>query len=235
MKVFLTAVSVLMVAAVVRGECVVVVPASRQSKQNAHVWVTVDGKPAARLPMRLEITLFPSGKKTETRVTTDEYGAFSLPRLAAGQSCVTADAEPRLNASMCLDVTVAHDSTPSEFHLELVPLPPPPPTMEELVKEHEKSPIELTGPTFVGTVADVTGAGIMKAEISVYRRDALSSSRPMKVQADDDGKFTAALDPGSYTMVVMAQGFSTRFVGVEIKQDAPKQKMSIELKIGPMC
>jgi hypothetical protein len=235
MKVFTTAASILLVATIAHGECVVVVPVSRPSKQNAHVWVTVDGKPAARLPIRLEITLFPSGKKSETQFTTDEYGAFNLPRLAVGQNCVTADAEPRLNASMCLDVTAAHDSTATEFHLELTALPPPPPTLEELVKQHKKSPIELSSSAFVGTVTDQTAAGIMKAEITVFRRDAVAKSDHLKIQADEDGKFTAVLEPGTYTMVVMAQGFSTRFVGVEIKQDAPKEEMSIELKIAAGC
>jgi carboxypeptidase family protein len=192
----------------------------------------VAGQPAARLPIHLEITSFPSGKKSEMQLATDARGAIDLRSLPAGQDCLAAAAEPRLTASICLDVTATRDVAPTEFPLVLTPLPPPEPTLDELAKEHDKSPIEFTGPAFVGTVKDQSGAGITKVDITVYRRDAKAKPDPRKVQADDQGNFTAALEPGTYTIVVMAQAFRTRFVGVEIKPGAPKQDMSVELRIG---
>jgi Carboxypeptidase regulatory-like domain len=235
MKGLTMAAGVLLAATCARPECVVVAPETRPSYQNARAAVTVGGKPAARLRIHLEITSFPSGKKSEMQLATDADGAITLTGLRAGQNCLTADAEPRLAATMCLDVTVASHKAPTEFPLALTPLPPPPPTLDEMVKQHEKSPIDITRPAFTGTVTDTAGAGISKADIAVYRRGAATKSNALQLQAGDEGNFTAALDPGTYTAVVKAQGFEMRFVEVEIKQDAPKQDMVINLKIGPMC
>jgi hypothetical protein len=233
MKAFTTAASILLIATVTRGDCVVISP-TVPSKQNARAAVTVDGKPAVRLPIHIVITSFANGKQSEMRIATDAHGAIDLKNLPAGQNCITADADPRLTASLCLDVTASHDATPTQVPLVLTALPAEP-TLDELAKEHEKSPIELTGPAFVGTVKDQAGAGITKAEITVYRRGALGKPKPLKLQADDQGNFTTVLESGTYTAVVMSPGFKSRFVGVEIKQDAPKQDMSIELKIGNVC
>jgi hypothetical protein len=230
MKVFQAGAGILLVATIARSECVVVASETRPSKQNAHATVMVGGKPAARLPIHLVITSFPSGKQSEMRLATDAHGAIDLKSLPPGQNCLVADAEPRLTASMCLDVTVAHDSSPTELPLVLASSRAEP-TLAELAKQHDQSPIELTGPAFVGAVKDQSGAGVTKAEITIYRRDAKTKSDPLKVQADDQGNFTAPLEPGMYTIVIMAQAFRTRFVGVEIKPDAPKQNMLVELRI----
>ncbi len=233
MKMFTIAASTLLVATVAHGECVVVVPAV-PSNQNARATVTVDGKPAVRLPIHLVITSFAGGKQSEMRIATDAHGAIDLKSLPAGQNCLTVDADPRLTASLCLDVTASRDATPTQVPLILNALPVEP-TLDELAKQHDKSPIELSGPAFAGTVIDQAGGGIMKADLTVYRRDGAAKPAPFKLQADEHGNFAAALEPGTYTVVVMSSGFKSRFVGVEIKQDAPKQGMSIELKIGSIC
>jgi hypothetical protein len=235
MKLFTMAASILLLATITHGECVIIATDVRPSKQNAHVTVTMNGKPAARMPIRVEILSFASGKKSEMQLATDAHGAINLKGLPAGKNCLTTDAEPRLTASMCLDVTATHDKAPTEFSLVLTPLPPSEPTLDELAKQHDKSPIEFTAPAFVGTVKDRPGAGITKADITVYRRGSMTKADPLKVQADDEGNFTAPLEPGTYTVVVMAQGFKTRFVGVEIKRDAPEQDMSVELLIANEC
>jgi carboxypeptidase family protein len=151
--------------------------------------------------------------------------------LPVGQNCLTAEAEPKLTASMCLEVTATRETAPTEFPLVLAAVPLPGPNLDEQVTQYDKSPIELTGPALVGTVKDPSGAGIAKADIRVYGRDSKTKPDPLKVRADDQGNFTAPLEPGTYTIVLMSQGFRTRFVGVEIKRDAPKQDMSVELRI----
>ena len=231
MKALTIAAGILLAGTCVCAECVVVAPETRPSHRNARAIVTADGRLATHLQIRLEVTSFPSGKKSELQLPTDARGAIDLKRLPLGQNCLSADAEPRLVGSFCLDVTATEDKTPTEFPLALTTRPPEP-TLEELAKQHDKSPIELSGPAFVGTVQDQSGAGIPKAEITVYRRDSASKPGGSKVQADDQGNFTAALEPGTYTIVVMSLAFRTRFVGVEINRDAPKQNMAIELKVG---
>ena len=141
MKVFTTGAAILLVATITRGECVVVVPEVRPSKQNARATIMVAGQPAARLPIHLEITSFPSGKKSEVQLATDARGAIDLRSLPAGQDCLAAAAEPRLTASICLDVTATRDVAPTEFPLVLTPLPPPEPTLDELVAR--MSPVDL--------------------------------------------------------------------------------------------
>jgi hypothetical protein len=213
------------------GECVMVEPAVQPSKQNAHVVVIRDRSVAAKL--RLVIRVVRNGYTSEKKVTTDGRGAVDLRSLPSGLNCITfeteSNTEPRLTAYRCLEVKLATDVTASEFSIALVPAPP---TLDELVKAKEFSPIEWTARKFAGTIIDPSGAGIPKAEISVYRRRLQGIQKPVKVQANDQGSFVGSLEPGTYTFVVMSPGFKSRYLGLESKEDTSEQKMSIELSIG---
>ena len=234
MRLLAITVASLIATAFACGECVVVTEPSLPSHQNVRLTVLRDGKPRKNVTIAIHTWLL-DGKQAPTTVTTDTLGIAELKELFPGQYCFTATTDTRLRGVLCLDVTKFAEATPSEFSLLLSPLPPAPPTLYEMAKEAEKLPIELRGQTFEGVVKDISGAAIAKAEIAVYRRASEENGNPVKLSADEYGRFLATLSPGAYTVVIQSQGFKTRFVGIEIAPEAPQQHMSIVLNIGQAC
>jgi hypothetical protein len=219
----------LFVAALACGECVIVVAPARPSYQNVRLEVSRNGKPQQNVTLTV-VWQF-NGKLARPAITTDVHGIAKLENLPPGDYCINATAAPRLADTLCLNVSKTSDARLSQFSMLLSPVPPPPPTLEERVQEVEKRPIELRGQTLKGLVTDISGAGIPHAEIAVYPRGSVKTQNPTKLSADDDGGFSAQLDPGTYTAVFQSQGFSTRFVAVEIAPEAPKQNMTVTLQI----
>jgi hypothetical protein len=234
MKLLTTTVASLIATAFACGECVVVAEPSLPSHQNVRLTVLRDGKPRKNVTIAIN-TWLPGGKQASSTITTNALGIAELKELSSGQYCFTATMDTRLSGAICLDVSKFADATPSQFSLLLSPLPPPPPTLDELAREAEKLPIELRGQAFAGVVKDISGAVIAKSEITVYRRASREVANPVKLSADDYGRFLAPLNPGAYTAVIQSQGFKTRFVGIEIAPEAPKQNMSIVLNIASGC
>jgi hypothetical protein len=219
----------LFVAALAYGECVTIAVPGRPSYQNVRLEVLRNGKPQPNVTLAV-VGQFDS-KLARPAITTDVHGMAKLENLSPGDYCINATAEPRLADTLCLNVSKGSDAKLSKFSMLLSPVPPPPPTLEERVKEAEKRSIELRGQTFKGLVTDISGAGIPRVEIAVYRRASMEKQNPTKLSAGDDGGFSAQLNPGKYTAVFQSQGFSTRFVAVEIGPEAPKQNMTVTLQI----
>jgi Carboxypeptidase regulatory-like domain len=233
-----TAASFVLAATLAQGDSCPTTAEFKPSKQNVRALVTVNGKPAGHLRLQI-LADSPDRKVSELKVETDADGFFDLKGLPAGQNCFQAigdGAGPKLVGSLCVDVTLAVDASASAFSLALSSWPPPePPTMDEIAKQKEKSPIEFTAATLEGAVKDFTGAVIQKADISVYRRNFPGKVDPEKVKTDEEGNFSMSLEAGTYTVVVQMDGFKTRFIGLEIEKDAPKRKISIELDIAQVC
>jgi len=233
MKALAIAATCLIIAALASGECVTIAVPGRPSYQNVRLEVLRNGKPQPNVTLTV-VGQF-NGKVARPAITTDVRGMAELENLPPGDYCINATAEPRLADTLCLNVSKSSDAKLSKFSMLLSPVPPPPPTLEERVQAAEKRPIELRGQTFKGQVTDVSGAGIPHAEIAVYRRASVEKQNPTKLSADDDGGFSAQLTPGKYTAVFQSQGFSTRFVPVEIGPEAPKQNISLTLQIRNGC
>lgn len=238
MKFFATAATFAFIATVAHAECGVVRSEVRPSKQNALATVMMDGKAAKHLQLLLQIHLFPDGTESELELTTDARGNIDLKNLHVGRNCLTAHSatgDTRWTGSMCLDVIASPNSTPTKFPFVLSVLTLEPPSMDEVLREKEKLPIELSVPAFAGTVKDMTGALVPKADISIYRRDIKAKTDPVKVKTDGEGAFAVPLGAGTYTVVIMEAGFKIRYMELEIKKDAPIRNIAIELNIGDVC
>jgi hypothetical protein len=237
MRVLVAAASVAFAASVAHASCAVVESETRLSKQNALVTVMMGGKPAKNQQLLLQIHLFPDGTESELELTTNSRGIIDLNGLKVGRNCLTAfsaTGEIRWTSSMCLDVAASRNSAPTKFPLVLTAVPSGP-SMDDVLKEKEKLPIEVSVAAFVGTVTDPTGAMIPNANISIFRRGLKTRMEPVKTVTDDEGAFTAPLDSGAYTVVITMPGFKTRFMELEINKDAPKRNVMIDLKIGDSC
>lgn len=231
MRALAPALGCLLIAARATIACSVVqVLETLPSSPNVRLTVLKDGTPQQNAT--LVVTLQTTAQKVGPQLTTDARGNAELRNLAPGTYCITATADPRLGAELCLVVSNGHDNQRSEFSLKLAPLPPPPPTLAEQLEQAAKSPPQVRAREFEGIVTDVTGARIARAGLVVYVHRSEKKPNLIRLEADEEGRFSVPLIPGRYTAAFQSTGFRTRFVGFEIGPDESQEAASIVLQIG---
>jgi hypothetical protein len=192
--------------------------------------VLKDGTPQQNAT--LVVTLQTNAQEVGPALTTDARGSAELRNLVPGTYCITATADPKLGAIVCVVVSNAHDRKRSEFSLKLVPLPPAPPTLAEQLEQAAKSPPQVRAREFDGIVTDVTGAHIPRAGIVVYVHRSEKKPDLIRLEADEEGRFSVPLNPGSYAAAFQSPGFKTRFVVFEIGPEESKESVPIVLQVG---
>jgi hypothetical protein len=192
--------------------------------------VLKDGTPQQNAT--LVVTLQTNAQEVGPALKTDARGSVELRNLAPGTYCITATVDPKLGADLCLVVSNAHDRKRSEFSLKLAPLPPPPPTLGEQLEQAAKSPPQVRAREFEGIVTDVTGAHIPRAGVVVYVHRSEKKPNLIRLEADDEGRFSVPLNPGSYTAAFQSPGFKTRFVVFEVGPEESQESMPIVLQVG---
>jgi len=231
MRALATALGCLAIAAEATIACSVVeVVETLPSSPSVRLTVLKDGAPQQNA--RLVVTLQGNGQQVGPALSTNVHGSAELRNLAPGTYCITATADPKLGTVLCLVVSNAHDGKRSEFSLKLAPLPPPPPTLEELLERAAKSPPQVRARTFEGIVTDVTGAPISLAGLVVYVNHSEKKADLMRAVADVEGRFSVTLDPGRYVAAFQSPGFKTRFVVFEIGPEGSQESLPIVLQIG---
>lgn len=199
----------------------------RPSSQNPRVTVLRDGK---LLPdANLEISGITGRPKLSLR--TDAQGAVKLPHLRHGQYCLTASTLPTLSGTICLKISGGHVRQPDAFSIQLVPHPPPPPTFEEKLAAAENAPVDLVTRAFSGNIVDPSGTAIRKASVALYSQGVKVRSHRSKTTTDRSGHFSAHLNPGKYTVVILSPGFEMRFVTIEVSPDAAENGLNLKLKM----
>jgi hypothetical protein len=231
MKALAPALGCLLIAAKAAIACSVVeVVETVPSSPNVRLTVLKDGIPQQNVTV--VATLQTNGQKVGPALTTDAHGAAELRNLAPGTYCVTATADPRLGADLCLGVSNGHGRKRSEFSLKLAPLPPPPPTLAEQLENAAKAPPQVRAREFEGIVTDIAGAAIPRAGVVVYVHSSEKKPNLIRLEADEEGRFSVPLNPGSYTAAFQSPGFATRFVGFAIGPAEPQESAPIVLQVG---
>jgi hypothetical protein len=231
MRALATALGCLAIAAEATIACSVVeVVETLPSSPNVRLTVLKDGTPQQNA--RLVVTLQTNGQQVGPALSTNARGSAELRNLTPGSYCITATADPKLGAVVCLAVSNAHVSKLSEFSLKLVPVPPPPPTLEELLERSARSSPEVRARAFKGIVTDVTDSPILRAEVIVYAHHSKKRAVLTKSVADGEGRFSVPLNPGSYVAAFQSPGFKTRIISFEIGPEEPQGSASIKLQIG---
>jgi hypothetical protein len=200
------------------------------SSPNVRLTVLKEGTPQQNA--MIVVILQMNAQQVGPALKTDARGTAELRNLAPGTYCITATADPRLGADLCLDVLKGHDRKRTEFSLKLAPLPPPPPTLAEQLEQAAKSPPEVQAREFKGIVTDVVGAAIRGAGVVVYVSRSGEKPTLIKLEADEDGRFSMPLNPGRYAAAFQSTGFKTRFVSFEIGPDESQAIVPIVLQIG---
>jgi hypothetical protein len=231
MRILAPVLGCLLIAAKATLACSVVeVVETHPSFPNVRLTVLKDG--IAQGNATLVVRLQASAQQVGSPLKTDNRGNAELRNLTPGTYCVTVAADPRLGAVLCLVVSKGDDRKRSEFTLKLVSLPPPPPTLAEQLELTSKSPSQLRARRFEGTVTDLTGASIPHTSIVVYVSGSGKESNLIRLEADQDGRFSLPLNPGSYAVAFQSSGFRTRFVGFAIGPEEPPELGPIVLQVG---
>jgi hypothetical protein len=231
MRALATALGCLAIAAEATIACSVVeVLDTHPSSPNVRLTVLKDGIPQQNAT--LVVTLQTNAQEVGPALTTDARGSAELRNLAPGTYCITATADSKLGAVLCLVVSNAHDRKRSEFSLKLVPLPPTPPTLAEQLEQVAKSSPQVRAREFEGIVTDVTGAHIPRAGVVVYVHRSEKKSNLIRLEADAEGRFSVPLNPGSYAAAFQSPGFKTRLVVFEIGPEESQKSVSITLQVG---
>jgi len=200
------------------------------SSPNVRLTVLKDSTPQQNAT--LVVTSQANSQQVAPPLTTDARGAIELRNLTPGTYCITATADPRLGADLCLIVSKARGRKRSDFSLKLMPLPPPPPTLAEQLEKAATSAPQIRARQFEGIVTDMGGGAISHAAVVVYVHNFEKRPNLIRLEADEDGRFSVPLSPGSYTAAFQLTGFKTRFVGFEIGPEGSQGPVPIVLQVG---
>jgi hypothetical protein len=220
----------LLIAAKATIACSVVqVVETLPSSPNVRLTVLKDGTPQQNATLVVSLQI--NAQQVGPPLRTDPRGSAELRNLAPGTYCITATADPRLGADLCLVISKGHDRERSEFSLKLAPLPPPPPTLAEQLEQAAKSPLQARARKFEGIVTDVAGASIPHAGIVVYVVRSGKEPNLIRLDADLEGRFSLPLSPGNYTAAFQSPGFKTRLVGFAIGLEESQELAPIVLQV----
>lgn len=208
------------------SQCVVILD-SKPSSRNAKITVLVDGTPQGNAKLFINL---PAGQGSRS-LATDLRGAAVLKDLPVGTNCITA-AESNLSGGLCLEVS-AQSNTQSSFRVSLVAKPPHLNPPEGRVKHMEQSPPTFRLKTLAGVVLDPAGGAIPKAGVQIYKRGSYPREPVMTVKTDDEGKFSASLEPDVYTVIAQSPGFQPEFQSVEISRDGKDDELRQILQLKP--
>jgi hypothetical protein len=200
------------------------------SSPNLRITVLKEG--TAQQNAAIVVSLQANAQQVGPPLKTDGHGRAELRNLPSGTYCITATADPRLGAILCLAVSKGHDHERSEFSMKLASLPPRPPTLAEQLAEAAKSPPQARAREFEGIVTDVTGAFIPHAKVVVYVGRSGKGPNLVSLEADDAGRFSVSLSPGNYTAAFQSPGFRTRLMSFTIWPDESQELAPIVLQAG---
>ena len=217
MRAVLPTLGCLLIAAKVSIACSVVqVVETLPSSPNVRLNVLKDGTPLQGVTVVFSLQV--NTRQAGPPLKTDARGSAELQNLVPGTYCIAATADPRLGADLCLVVSNGHGHERNEFSLKLVPLRPPPPTLEEQLAQAAKLPSQARAREFEGSVTEVLRSGSAPSLISL--------------ETDQEGRSSVPLSPGSYSAAFQSPGFRTRFVGFAIGPDEAQKLAPVVLQIG---
>jgi len=200
------------------------------SSANVRLDVLPDGTPLQGVTLVVSLQL--NARQVGPPPKTDARGSAELQNLAPGTYCITAIADPKLGADLCLVVSNGHDHERNEFSLKLVPLPPPPPTFEEQLAQAAKLPLLARARELEASATDVTAASIPHAKTVVHVLRSGSEPSLISLEADQEGRSSIPLSPGSHSTAFQSPGVRTRFLGFAIGPDEAQKLAPVVLQVG---
>jgi hypothetical protein len=226
MKILATSLGLMLLATIVVAKPSVLVLQPLPSSQNARIRVLHDGRPL----QNVKIDVFAADERLRLSLSTDEDGTVVLPKLPRGKYHIAASAAGDLGADLLLDVSSHKKKKPSEFSLMLTPQPP---TLAERIAGIEGTGVSERLREFEGVTVDPGGAPIPQVKIEFFHKGSGGKDRVATAESDSTGYFSTRLANGSYTVILMAQGFSTQIRVLEITGEGDQKSLRIRLDLAP--
>jgi hypothetical protein len=166
-------------------------------------------------------------------LSIDDSGSVVLPRLAPAKYILTASTPENLGGSICVEISKKKPKQVSSFTLALRTLSPNTLTIEQMLAAGGNSAPSEHIQEFKGRVVEPTGTGVFGTVIQIFPRAARvrDDPRSVRVVADANGHFSAALSDGIYTALFMTPGFQTKTVTFEISHQGTANGLRISLQI----
>jgi hypothetical protein len=212
------------------GECVEVAgPEAKPSpsSRDAKIRLLLDGKPKGNV--QLTVTL-PEEQGSRSFVT-DSHGTAVLKDLPIGTNCITAVGENYFRADLCLAVSVQPERKISSFTLTLLDGLPPAPALGN-VQAAEKNPALERLRQLKVEVLEPAGGVVPHAEIRVYKRGSYPQNLLARAWSDQNGRFTAPLNPDSYTIIIRMPGFRTAIRVIKVSPEGREGELREVLQLG---
>jgi len=87
---------------------------------------------------------------------------------------------------------------------------------------------------FKGLVFDQSGAVIPRAQVEIFRKDALDGGPLVKMETGEKGEFAAHLENGTYVATFRSQGLKTYVLVFEVSEKG-QAELHITLEVGSVA
>lgn len=170
------------------------------------------------------------GKKIRS-LFSDPSGTVSLPRLRRAEYMLQGREEDNAGDIVCVDLVSRNTATESSLVMTFHPLPPPEPTLTDLVSQAaESSSRQLR--QLHGVIKDPSGAVVRGVAIEVFKATPRVRKPFATTKSDVAGRYAARLADGRYVIEFEAPGFHPQFVSVTINPNNHDDELLITLRLG---
>ena len=206
------------------AQCVVAAsPDPTASSTRVRITVAAFGKPLLGATVKVSET----DKPPFLTVSTDDHGLAVLPTLKPGWYTIAVTSGDDLFSELHVHATEHPENKASEFNVNLQPT-----ETAQVLATAERMSVDERVQDFKRAVVDPAGARVPGALIEVYPRGSGSKSKAIQLKADENGRFSAPLADGTYTVVVRMQGFRIWFLLFQIARDGKAKELNASLRIG---
>ena len=161
-----------------------------------------------------------TGKAPLSTVSTDDHGLAVLPPLKPGLYTVVVVSGDALLSESHLQAMEHPEGKASELSINLKPT-----GTAQVLAITARMPVDERVQEFKGVVADPSGAAVPGAFIEVYPRGSEAKSKGIQLKADENGRFSAPLADGTYTVVVRMQAFRIWFLVFDVARDGQTKEL----------
>jgi hypothetical protein len=213
-----------LLASVICAEDVTVQTKPLESSSRVQVTVILGGKPSKGV----KVDFYSEGRQFFLSALTDEHGIVAPPELVPGNYIVVAALDEDVSASLVLHVVGGRKL--SKFSVDLTERFAQ--SRDEL-QTLEKLPVRDHVQDFQGVVVDPSpfGTFIPDAKIRILRKGSAEKTVGFRLNADENGHFSAQLADGLYIGFFYSPGFRTAVVPFEVTKDG-SGNLRIVMQIG---
>jgi hypothetical protein len=224
----------------------VIVAVPHLSTQRPRVTILIHDKPAANIPISVDLTssyfsLKSTPRERHLKLITNASGAIKLPRLHPNYYSIEIDAKPNFEGDIYLAIAPGPKSSHyAAFIARFNKLQQAKATPRSAfsVSFHRyttfaqwlaQNVIHLAA--LHGTVHDPTGAILPDAVLDIYRLHGAHRRHLEKLRANHLGVFAVPLRKGNYLVTVSSEGFRTAMLHIIIAEGAGNQPLNVTLRL----